>query len=204
MRRWIPRSARSGRTREGGRQRAGPRRAVRSAACLADERHQLARLRLRRHDPAELHPPDVAGRVGALRVRKRQSGERTRLHARVRAWIRGRIARRQRRLSRHYDAGWHITGTAGVSAPRRRSGKLLGLRRAADDLGAWAWRRRRRPACARCSARWPRRFIPGRAAQNGYAAAMLARSRIHGRRARHRRAARLRRGAGGDNTTSPR
>ena len=33
--------------------------------------------------------------------------------------------------------------------------------RTADDLGAWTGRARSPPGCARCSARWARRFIPG-------------------------------------------
>ena len=36
----------------------------------------------------------------------------------------------------HYETGWHITGTAGVFGSAAACGKLLGLERAADDLGA--------------------------------------------------------------------
>ena len=31
------------------------------------------------------------------------------------------------RLSEHYDAGWHITGTTGVFGAAAATGKLLGL-----------------------------------------------------------------------------
>ena len=135
------------------------RRAARPAARLADERHQLARGRLRRHDAEELHPPDVAGGVGAVRVRERQPGD-----AAATSSTRSSSASRPSRASAtpsipaHYDVGWHITGTR--RRVRRRRGDRQAARpdRAADGLGARPGGDAGRRACARCSARWGRRF----------------------------------------------
>lgn len=74
----------------------------------------------------------------------------------------------------HYDAGWHITGTAGVFGAAAASGKLLGLN---EQQMAWAL-----GIAATQSAGLREMFgsmckclHPGRAAQNGLHAALLAR-----------------------------
>jgi 2-methylcitrate dehydratase PrpD len=74
----------------------------------------------------------------------------------------------------HYDAGWHITGTAGVFGAAAAAGKLLGLN---EQQMAWAL-----GIAATQSAGLREMFgsmckclHPGRAAQNGLHAALLAR-----------------------------
>ena len=72
----------------------------------------------------------------------------------------------------HYDVGWHMTGTIG-DRRRRRYRQADWSQRAADDMGA-------RTGCD--TVRRPARNVrvdgkgvsPGRSAQNGYAAALLA------------------------------
>jgi len=73
----------------------------------------------------------------------------------------------------HYDAGWHITGTAGVFGAAAAAGKLLGLN---EQQMTWAlgiaatqssgFREMFGTMC--------KPFHPGRAAQNGLASALLA------------------------------
>jgi 2-methylcitrate dehydratase PrpD len=73
----------------------------------------------------------------------------------------------------HYDVGWHITGTAGVFGAAAAAGKLLGLdeRQMAWALGIAATQSSglREMFGSMCKA-----LHPGRAAQNGLAAALLA------------------------------
>lgn len=73
----------------------------------------------------------------------------------------------------HYDAGWHITGTAGVFGAAAAAGKLLGLN---EQQMAWALGiaatqssglREMFGSMCKC-------LHPGRAAQNGLHAALLA------------------------------
>lgn len=73
----------------------------------------------------------------------------------------------------HYEAGWHITGTAGVFGAAAAAGKLLGL---GEQQMAWAL-----GIAATQSAGLQEMFgtdckslHPGRAAQNGLTAALLA------------------------------
>jgi 2-methylcitrate dehydratase PrpD len=73
----------------------------------------------------------------------------------------------------HYDAGWHITGTAGVFGSAAAAGKLLGLNErqmcwalalaAAQPVGLQAM-----------FGSMSKSFHPGQAAQNGLTAALLA------------------------------
>lgn len=73
----------------------------------------------------------------------------------------------------HYDVGWHITGTAGVFGAAAAAGKLLGLdgRRMAWALGLAATQ----PVGLReMFGTMTKSFHPGRAAQNGLTAALLA------------------------------
>jgi 2-methylcitrate dehydratase PrpD len=73
----------------------------------------------------------------------------------------------------HYDAGWHITGTAGVFGAAAAAGKLLGLdeRQMAWALGMAATQsaglREMFGSMCKC-------LHPGRAAQNGLHSALLA------------------------------
>lgn len=73
----------------------------------------------------------------------------------------------------HYDIGWHITGTAGVFGAAAASGKLLGLdvRQMCWALGIAATQAAglRDMFGTMCKS-----FHPGRAAQNGLTAALLA------------------------------
>ena len=73
----------------------------------------------------------------------------------------------------HYDIGWHITGTAGVFGAAAAAGKLLGLdeQQMVYALGiagtqSSGFREMFGPMC--------KSFHPGRAAQNGLTAALLA------------------------------
>ncbi|HXD72483.1 MAG TPA: MmgE/PrpD family protein [Vicinamibacterales bacterium] len=74
----------------------------------------------------------------------------------------------------HYDAGWHITGTAGVFGAATAIGRLIGL-----DTQQMVWAL----GLAATQAAGLREMFgsmgkalhPGRSAQNGYAAALLAR-----------------------------
>jgi 2-methylcitrate dehydratase PrpD len=73
----------------------------------------------------------------------------------------------------HYDVGWHITGTAGVFGAAAAAGKLLGLdeQRMTWALGIAGTQSSgfREMFGTMCKS-----FHPGRAAQNGLAAAFLA------------------------------
>ena len=75
----------------------------------------------------------------------------------------------------HYDIGWHITGTAGVFGAAAAAGKLLGLdeQRMVWALGIAGTQSSgfREMFGTMCKS-----FHPGRAAQNGLAAAFLAQS----------------------------
>jgi 2-methylcitrate dehydratase PrpD len=75
----------------------------------------------------------------------------------------------------HYEAGWHITGTAGVFGAAAAAGKLLGLdeRRMAWALGIAATQSAglQEMFGSDCKS-----LHPGRAAQNGLTAALLAAS----------------------------
>jgi 2-methylcitrate dehydratase PrpD len=73
----------------------------------------------------------------------------------------------------HYDAGWHVTGTAGVFGAAAAAGKLLGL----DEQGMlWALGlAATQPVGLReMLGSMTKSFHPGRAAQNGLTAALLA------------------------------
>jgi len=74
----------------------------------------------------------------------------------------------------HYDVGWHITGTAGVFGAAAAAGKLLGLNEQqlvwALGIAATQSSGLREMFGSMCKP-----FHPGRAAQNGLTAALLAR-----------------------------
>ncbi|HXZ08434.1 MAG TPA: MmgE/PrpD family protein, partial [Paraburkholderia sp.] len=73
----------------------------------------------------------------------------------------------------HYDVGWHITGTAGVFGAAAAAGKLLGLD---EQQMVWALGlAATQPVGLReMFGTMTKSFHPGRAAQNGLVAAMLA------------------------------
>ena len=73
----------------------------------------------------------------------------------------------------HYDAGWHITGTAGVFGAAAACGKMLGL---SEQQMVWALSlAAAQPVGLReMFGTMTKSFHPGRAAQNGLTAAFLA------------------------------
>ena len=75
----------------------------------------------------------------------------------------------------HYDIGWHITGTAGVFGAAAAIGKLLGLTK---QQMVWAIGLAATQAAGlrEMFGSMGKAFHPGRAAQNGYASAILAES----------------------------
>ncbi len=75
----------------------------------------------------------------------------------------------------HYDVGWHITGTAGVFGAAAAIGKLLGLSRhqMVWNIGLAATQA---AGIREMFGSMAKSFHPGRAAQNGYSAALLARA----------------------------
>ena len=75
----------------------------------------------------------------------------------------------------HYDVGWHITGTAGVFGAAVSIGKLLGLSRHQMiwNIGLAATQA---AGIREMFGSMAKSFHPGRAAQNGYASALLARA----------------------------
>src|SRR6478735_8451531 len=75
----------------------------------------------------------------------------------------------------HYDVGWHITGTAGVFGAATAIGKLLRL---PEQEMIWAIGLAATQAAGlrEMFGSMAKALHPGRAAQNGYAAALLARA----------------------------
>jgi 2-methylcitrate dehydratase PrpD len=73
----------------------------------------------------------------------------------------------------HYDVGWHITGTAGVFGAAAAIGKLIGL---SHQQTIWAIGLAATQAAGirEMFGSMAKSFHPGRAAQNGYSAALLA------------------------------
>jgi 2-methylcitrate dehydratase PrpD len=73
----------------------------------------------------------------------------------------------------HYDAGWHITGTAGVFGAAAAIGRLRGL-----DVQQMIWAlglaATQAAGLREMFGSMGKAFHPGRAAQNGYASALLA------------------------------
>ena len=75
----------------------------------------------------------------------------------------------------HYDVGWHITGTAGVFGAATAIGKLIGLN---EQQMVWAIGLAATQAAGlrEMFGSMAKALHPGRAAQNGYAAALLAKA----------------------------
>lgn len=74
---------------------------------------------------------------------------------------------------KHYDTGWHITGTAGVFGAATAAGKLLGL---SEQQMLWAigMAATQPVGLQEMFGTMTKSFHPGRAAQNGLTAALLA------------------------------
>jgi 2-methylcitrate dehydratase PrpD len=79
----------------------------------------------------------------------------------------------------HYEAGWHITGTAGVFGAAAAIGKLLRLN---EQQMVWALGLAATQAAGlrEMFGSMGKAFHPGRAAQNGYGAALLAQAGFTG------------------------
>lgn len=77
----------------------------------------------------------------------------------------------------HYDVGWHITGTAGVFGAAVAIGKLIGLN---EQQMIWAIGLAATQAAGlrEMFGSMAKSLHPGRAAQNGYASALLAQARF--------------------------
>ena len=73
----------------------------------------------------------------------------------------------------HYDAGWHITGTSGVFGAATAIGKLLGLG-LQEMIWAIGLAATQAAGLREMFGSMGKAFHPGRSAQNGYAAALLA------------------------------
>jgi 2-methylcitrate dehydratase PrpD len=73
----------------------------------------------------------------------------------------------------HYDAGWHITGTSGVFGAAAAIGKLFGLP-LQEMIWALGLAATQAAGLREMFGSMAKSFHPGRAAQNGYAAALLA------------------------------
>src|SRR5690606_26583173 len=75
----------------------------------------------------------------------------------------------------HYSAGWHITSTTGVFGAAAAVGKLLGL---STKQMVWAFGLSATQAAGirEMFGSMAKSFQPGRAAQNGYTAALLGRA----------------------------
>src|ERR1700733_5792752 len=75
----------------------------------------------------------------------------------------------------HYDVGWHITGTAGIFGAAAAIGKLIGLSRQ-QTIWAIGLAATQAAGIREMFGSMAKSFHPGRAAQNGYSAALLARA----------------------------
>lgn len=75
----------------------------------------------------------------------------------------------------HYDVGWHITGTVGVFGAAAAIGKLIGLSRH-QMIWAIGLAATQAAGIREMFGSMAKAFHPGRAAQNGYSAALLARA----------------------------
>jgi 2-methylcitrate dehydratase PrpD len=75
----------------------------------------------------------------------------------------------------HYDAGWHITGTAGVFGAAVAIGRLLGLS-VQQMIWAIGLAATQAAGLREMFGSMAKAFHPGRSAQNGYGAALLARA----------------------------
>lgn len=75
----------------------------------------------------------------------------------------------------HYESGWHITSTTGVFGAAAAIGKLLGLN-AQQMVWAYGLAATQAAGIREMFGSMAKSFQPGRAAQNGYTAALLARA----------------------------
>jgi len=75
----------------------------------------------------------------------------------------------------HYDVGWHMTGTIGVFGAAAAVGKLMGLS-AQEMVWALGLAATQSAGLREMFGSMGKAFHPGRSAQNGYSAALLARA----------------------------
>ncbi len=75
----------------------------------------------------------------------------------------------------HYEAGWHITATTGVFGAAAAIGKLIGLN-TRQMVWAFGLAATQAAGIREMFGSMAKSFQPGRAAQNGYAAALLAKA----------------------------
>ena len=75
----------------------------------------------------------------------------------------------------HYEAGWHITSTTGVFGAAAATGKVLGLT-TRQMIWAFGLAATQAAGIREMFGSMAKSFQPGRAAQNGYTAALLARA----------------------------
>ncbi|HEY1304528.1 MAG TPA: MmgE/PrpD family protein [Vicinamibacterales bacterium] len=75
----------------------------------------------------------------------------------------------------HYDVGWHMTGTIGVFGAAAAVGKLIGLS-AQEMVWALGLAATQSAGLREMFGSMGKAFHPGRSAQNGYSAALLARA----------------------------
>ena len=166
--------------------------------CRTDQRHQFARVRVRRHDAQELHSSDAARRVGhfcSCQCASRDSG-RDFIHAFLLGFeTEARVGNAV--YPAHYDAGWHITSTAGVFGAAAAIGKLLGLS-IQQMIWALGMAATQASGLREMFGYMAKSFHAGRAAQNGYAGAVMAQSDFTAGDTEHRRATRVCGGAGGE------
>ena len=120
-----------------------------------------------------IHP---AGPVASRGARLRRTSQGVRAGTSSTRWCsasRSNAGSATRSIPAHYDIGWHITGTAGVFGAAAAVGKLLGL-----DTSAWpgrsAWPPAQPVGLREMFGTMTKSFHPGRAAQNGMTAALLA------------------------------
>ena len=73
----------------------------------------------------------------------------------------------------HYDAGWHMTGTAGVFGAAAAVGRIIGLN-VQEMVWALGLAATQSAGLREMFGSMGKAFHPGRSAQNGYAAALLA------------------------------
>jgi 2-methylcitrate dehydratase PrpD len=124
------------------------------------------------HPETTIHPAaPVAPAIFALAGHRPVSGRDLLLALVIGVEIECRIGRAV--APAHYDAGWHITGTAGVFGSAAAAGKLLGLN---EQQMSWAigLAAAQPVGLVEMFGSMAKSYHPGRSAQNGLTAALLA------------------------------
>ncbi|HEY7299927.1 MAG TPA: MmgE/PrpD family protein [Xanthobacteraceae bacterium] len=124
------------------------------------------------HPETTIHPaPPVVPAIFALAEHRRLSGRDLMLALVIGVETECRIGRAA--APAHYEAGWHITGTAGVFGSAAAAGKLLGLN---EQQISWAigLAAAQPVGLVEMFGSMAKSYHPGRSAQNGLTAALLA------------------------------